>query len=231
MGNLISTICHSYDKGGFYSRTSQNIDPSCQIRYLEVPFEKGIVEIPTFMTYVLYKDDIFLKDIDVIALELIDEKRRTYYKSLDPKMREMLSASALEVTEVYDDGHGKSYFGKPGMLFDSNWNPILMMSWRMEKDENGKVIPLKPLLRVHPSCFILKEDPVQRYIINRIVPTALEQRISYNEYGFMNTMKVEIIIGEIPFKPRTVNKPSISTTNEDLQKTLRDNLDDLIEIT
>lgn len=216
-------------------------------QYMNVPIFKDVFELPVFMIGRMSncnlpvtsdEADSFTACINYIGAE-------STYKTLSSKMRDILinAFNGARLVKIPLDPQGENYYyGTSGAIFDKNLIPVMMMSWRIEKVQQNNVDKsfvykfTQPILRVSPSVFTAKANPLTRYIINQIIPNTLICRCDtpqiYNNSLFPSTFEsfnVKVDIGDFPFSFRKVNTPSVSTTNEELLHVALEHIDEVIE--
>lgn len=184
---------------------------------------------------------------DCIVINLRYSGSRTTYKSVDANMRNTLNARYYSSRLIKMPGIGdpeRVYFTTQGAVFDENYNPVMMLTWEMERvldevHQSYKYKFIRPVLRVKPDIVVNKYDALERYIVNKVIPTVLTLNyitspsinstdIIANYYASRN-FKVKVIIDKIPFEVRETDKPSVSTTNEELLGIALDNLGELAQ--
>lgn len=226
--------------GRYYNYSSANpIGNAC----MTIPMKNTIIELPVLMLYELPKmpfiPDAFVANLNYIGLADL-------YKTLSSNVKAALTArfSGKRLFKItLSDKSSNVYYGTFGAIFDENFHPIMMLSWKMykipiDKDIPDKVIlrPVNPILRIHPSVFINKNDSMKRFIANKIFPTALElaihapyAQLPYLTFTSYNRLySVQVIVDKMPFEVKEPSLPSISTTNKSLINVALDNLDEII---
>ena len=97
---------------------------------------------------------------------------------------------------------------------------------------------VRPILRVNPYTFLYKSDSMEKFIVNKMINTCLEDKIYLpSSYDLSEKFKVKsdekaavkVIIDNCPFLVHQTDSPSISTTNEKLLQLVIDHLDELIQ--
>lgn len=184
---------------------------------------------------------------DSIVINLNYKGSRTTYKSLDANMRNTLNTGYLNARLIKMPGIGDSgrvYLTTQGAVFDDNYNPVMLLTWEMERvyvEETSeyKYKFIRPVLRVKPDVIINKCNAMERYIVNKIIPTALSLNYITTPaihntdiiitYYSSRSFKVKVIIDKMPFEVRETDAPSVSTTNEELLKVALDNLEELTQ--
>lgn len=219
--------------------------------YMLIPVTGDNIEIPTMAMYSLptLENKILQKEpIDALVVNLNNNGGYSSFKSVSASIRDAFTvlyknAHLRKLVTVGDPE--KTYYGTYGAIFDENFKPIVMLSWELKKiyrdDEQDpfRYKFIRPILRVAPEVFINKSNTVERFIINRIIPTALSitylsspscYRSEIYESNSTNcNTKVKVLIEKIPFIIKETDVPSISTTNEELLGTALNYIDEIIE--
>lgn len=218
--------------------------------YMLIPVTGDNIEIPTMAMYSLYKvaDKITnKKPIDTIVINLENTGGFTTYKSVDACFRDAFRVSYqnARLRRLITVGNPeKTYYGTYGAIFDENFKPVVMLSWELKKiyRDNGqdsfKYKFIRPILRVAPEVFINKSNTVERFIINKLIPTTLSLTHIYSSIyrskifdtnnGDCN-LKAKVLVEDCPFVKKETDVPSISTTNEELLGTVLNYIDEVIE--
>ena len=242
------SYCFEYVAADTYS-ISRSISFTDKSSYMLIPVTGDSIEIPTMTMYSLptLENKILQKEpIDALVVNLNNNGGYSSYKSVSTSIRDAFTvlyknAHLRKLVTVGDPE--KTYYGTYGAIFDENFKPIVMLSWELKKiyrDEDQDSFRYKfirPILRVAPEVFINKSNSVERFIINKIIPTALS--ITYlSSPIFHRSMiyesnsgncKVKVLIEKIPFIIKETDVPSVSTTNEELLDTALNYIDKIIE--
>lgn len=251
MRDLKTTIssCLEHTLGSNYTPT-QGFSSIGKVSFMPIPLTGDYIELPTMVTYSLptIGEKILKKEpIDALVANLNNTGGYSPYKSVEACIKDIFSVSyetcrLRKLTNIKDSE--KLYYGTYGAIFDECFKPIVMLSWELKKvyrdDEQNpfRYQFFKPILRVAPEVFINKSNAVERFITNKIVPTALSISNIYCPFiglnrGFdMNTnsnLRIKVLIEDCPFIIKEVDVPSISTTNEELLRTALNHIDELIE--
>ncbi len=126
------------------------------------------------------------------------------------------------------------------MVLDKDFIPIMMCSWIFKKvfaRGRAHFRLERPLLRISPRVFLMKSNPMEKYLSNRITFACLEALVTapYISSGDMierpttNHGYVKIEIDNCPFFIREAAEPSVETTNDVLLQTVVDHIDELIQ--
>lgn len=247
MRDLISALEYSFEDitSSTWKRVSR-ADRREESLYMMIPTSQEKLEIPAFTLNKFGSDVRLYQDIDVLVVSLQCIGKKTNYKSLDAAMREALANKyeetyLIRLPEVKDTL--RKYYATQGTIFDESFKPIMMQTWEAIKTTNKEGVKcydfLRPILRVSPEVFINKSNSIERYIINKIVPTVLSLNLmsspaphGYDMFKGNNInqrYKAKVIIDKIPFEIKATDVPSISTTNEELLNIALDNIDEMIQ--
>lgn len=221
LNNALERLFLGYSsRDGYY-----NTDSSLTLhRYLEIPMHKETIEIPV-VALSAFLDDVSRgnKMPDAYVHKLPQNIREFRYKSLDANMRNALAGSLLCRIKVKISGEDHYYYLDRGIIYNENFRIMMSCSWvaNPEVKEGTTVYRMQyPLIRVDTRCVTTPDDPMKRYIMNKIVPTAVQTNMHlYREHNIiMNTQSMypQIIIGEMPYKLKVPDMPSINTSNKEL---------------
>ena len=109
-----------------------------------------------------------------------------------------------------------NYYVTDGLVFNSDFLPIMCLSWKLEKNQeyNQGIKLLSPCLHILPDVVINKSNSMERFITGKFLSTALS---TYSYIGGSRMYAATTAeIGPMPFTLRAVDTPSINTTNEQL---------------
>jgi len=237
MRNLDRTI-QSLFYGFFYHGSHPNYAQQefiPKVAFLEIPVCADSFEIPCFVL----EDDSLIWFKDKIVVCLNTKGNIPMYTTLNAYMKEVLSDSftsnrLVELT-TETNGQTKHYYATAGAIFDDDFTPLLMCTVTVTKkcdDEVHHLTYSKPTVRINPDCYLAKDNPIEKFIAGKFIQTALVQSLSYspsshNRKLFTDT-NIRVEIGEIPFKPKYPDVPSISTDNEALIQIAKEHIDDVI---
>jgi len=217
--------------------------PNGKLANLIVPIEDSF-EMPVFALRALKPD------VNYIVADLQDIGNRTEYKSLDTGVRDILTTDFVNnrLVELNTKVGEPKYYGTYGAIFDKDFNLTMAILWKMQRYivEDNEKYPYKfrykfvePILRVNPQVFINRSNSVERYIINKILSSAVLNysidrprlsKIYVDDSNPYSIFRLKVEIGTFPsFYIKKPDVPSISTTNEELLKAAFDNIEDIIE--
>ena len=251
MRDLKTAISYCFESSGPSNYSlNRGISFTSKSSYMLIPVTGDNIEIPTMAMYSLYKvaDKITnKKPIDTIVINLENTGGFTTYKSVDACFRDAFRVSYqnARLRKLITVGNPeKTYYGTYGAIFDENFKPVVMLSWELKKiyRDNGqdsfKYKFIRPILRVAPEVFINKSNTVERFIINKLIPTTLSltriyspiyrSKIYETNNGDCN-LKAKVLIEDCPFVIKETDVPSISTTNEELLGNALNYIDEIIE--
>ena len=251
MRDLKATISYCFETfdSPSYSQ-NRGISFTSKSSYMLIPVTGDNIEIPTMAMYSLStvaEKILNKKPIDAIVINLENTGSYTSYKSVEACFRDTCitsykSARLRKLITVSNPE--KTYYGTYGAIFDENFKPVVMLSWELKKiyrdDEQNpfRYKFIKPILRVAPEVFINKSNTVERFIINKLIPTTLSltriyspiyrSKIYETNNGDCN-LKAKVLVEDCPFVIKETDVPSISTTNEELVGTVLNYIDEVIE--
>lgn len=249
MEDLETTISYCFENSD-----SSNYSPNRGISftnkssYMLIPVTGDNVEIPTMAMYSLYQVAEKItnkKPIDTIVINLENTGGYTTYKSVETCFRDAFRTSYqnTRLRKLITVGNPeKTYYGTYGAIFDETFKPIVMLSWELKKiyrdDGQFRYKFIRPILRVTPEVFINKSNTVERFIINKLIPTTLSlthiyspiyRSIIYETNSGDCNLKAKVLIEDCPFVIKETDVPSVSTTNEKLLDTVLNYIDELVE--
>ena len=235
-----------YYKGGETHLGNYEEDPKQMI----IPISTDIFEVPVFALYGLGKSyPAWEADYESIVVRLNYVGYQTTYKTLSAIIRSYLEcsyrSSRLGKITLSEDP-SKTYYATQGAIFDTDYNPVMLLTWEIKKEPTAgdggdyDYKFLKPILRVRPDVVLSKSDSLQKYIVNKIIPTTLalanvrSPKVDGNYHFCLSNQdymlrKLKVVIEDIPFRMQKIESPSISTTNKELLGIALDNLDELVQ--
>ena len=227
-----------------YRETNTPITPQM---YMEIPIDGESFELP-LLAFEAFRQTLKSPiQYDTLAASVYSCGQTSSYKSLDAVMRDVLSTKfSRHLSKVLIAGSTNVYYATFGTVFDVNLKPLMMLSWLMEKKQDGdgriKYHYKRPLLRLNPYPCISKEDALQRWLSNKMLTTTLETSINtpyyydlgdYLEqsraYSNRGWYSVKVEIDECPFVIRSCDVPSVSVTNEGLLQLAADHILEILQ--
>lgn len=240
-----------YEDSNTVSNHRNRHEPNNIIRYLEIPIQQDIFEVPLFVlnTFIELVTSGSASDIEAIVTCLITQNRISYYKTFNRSMNDLLNESyrnsRLVRMEVGSGENKVLYYVTRGAVFDREFNPIMIATWQIRKYlinvEDSKWVYkyefIKPVVHIDPDTFLTKGDQMRRFICNKLANTCLEERMNYPdadsfhfvEKGRHESISVKIDIDDIPFNILDTDIPSVSTTNKQLLQLAIDHIDDITQ--
>ena len=242
LGSTISAIFEGNIRNS-HIRWSSNDTPVTPEKYMEIPINSNVFELPLLAFEDFNKINKDRKACDVIVASLYSCGQTSGYKSFDSIMKDVLSTRFdRHLCKVQIANIPNVYYATFGAVFDENLTPLMMLSWIMERivHEGGivKYRYKKPLLRLNPHPSINKDDALQKFLCGRWMTTTLGATIftpsSYGldymeDSGYSNFDYVKVEIDECPFVIRGTDVPSISVTNEGLLQLAADHIDEILQ--
>lgn len=138
---------------------------------------------------------------------------------------------------------GEIYYGGRGLIFDDNYNPLILCTLRAKMPQFAKgifeLVYTKPVLHVNPIVFIEKNKLINKGIINNLIPCYINNgcpppNLQYNQFSVKfprngnKNSDIEIIVDN--FDRFFVNPviPKINSCNsEALNECLINNIGDV----
>lgn len=165
--------------------------------------------------------------------------RTHYYSSTEPMLKALFNYSYLgEGLAKVTTNKGQTYYGDKGLILDSQYNPLFLVTAIYEKEE----IPTSTLgyditginIYIHPLVFE-ETGILHKAIIKSILPFYLREPtyIKINSYGANRKLVTPKYLIENVSPKFFVNpiSPSVQTcSNEALNQTLIDHIDDIIAL-
>lgn len=227
----------------FYSYRSSHDVPEEYVRYItkfiEVPFSERF-EIPVCLLCDFTDRDnrrIIGQEGVTLVKPLRTGNIQSRYKSLERAMQDALTIpfqDYLWASLVKEGTETILYYVTHGMILNKDLYPIMMASWEMECTDKFRYV--RPILRISPECFINTTGAMEKLIVRKILPVALQGEVESYFGGseescieadsLRRSIKVEI--GDVPFCIKGVDTPSISTSNKALLQVGLDNLEELL---
>ena len=216
--------------------------------YMEVPINSAQFEVPVFLFESFCKALLQIHDCEEIVVNLYHKGYYPRYKTVSRFMQDVLRASfttsRLIKTNVMQKDVLVTYYTTHGAVFDSQFHPVMMMSWLIEKiqpNENERAYKiLRPLLRVEPTCLLEPNDSIRKYIIRNIIPCILEEAKFHPLYSSLSepyfveqdasiAYPIKVEIDHSPFVLKTASPPSISTSDTELFKAAEGRIKEILQ--
>lgn len=212
-----------------YDTSSSNIRLSANDStvFMNIPIDGEEVELPTFVINSIASQWFSVpEDANNITAVLKKSTRITFYRSFNRGIEDILLHKYLPRHLIKTDftKFQGNYWGMNGAMFDGNLNPVVIFSWKLKK-EGTNLSCVQPILRISKECFISCDDTLKRFIVNKILPAALGNKVYNSEWRELYDVKVEI--GEFPYSFRRVDRPSISVDNQKLKNLVLNHMDEI----
>lgn len=196
-------------------------------KYLEIPVNKPVFEIPVFALNSFRR---CAWETDAIVVELYTEGRTPVYKTVDRYMRDLLITDFNRYRLVKCEVQNTVYYASYGAIYNSDLLPIAMCSWEIEKLE-GEERPnyrfIRPILRVHPDCLVNQSDSILKFIGRKLVTVTLGMH-RFTDPIQSSSLPVRIIVEECPFRLKSVATPGIDITDKVLLSCAREHITEII---
>lgn len=217
--------------------------------YMEVPINSAQFEVPVFLFESFCKALAQIHDCGKIVVNLYHKgyypKYRTVSRFMQDVLRANFTTSRLIKINVMQKDVLVTYYATHGAVFDSQFHPIMMMSWLIEKIQSNEneiraYKIFRPLLRVDPTCLLEPNDSIRKYIIRNIIPCILEEAKFHPLYSSLSepyfveqdpsfTYPVKVEIDHSPFVLKTTSPPSISTSDAELFKAAEGYINEILQ--
>ena len=213
---------------------SKNITNTGKLCDMVIPVGLDTVEIPVFVLgdFAYITGNSECKNTDAIVVNLMSFDVNSSYKSLDADIRNTLYSDyrGIELRKLLStSNYDHPYYITRGIIFNDRFQPVLMLSWQLEKTSKAEEDPVytfsRPILRIHPDIFINKGDAMERFIVNKILPAALNVQNVYTPFVYSTisclkeagrVFRLKVEIDRCPFTIETPDVPSITTENKEL---------------
>lgn len=215
------------------------------IKYLEIPINKDVFEVPMFALHALQRiiSDGTVNRTDAIVVSLADHGSKPNYKTLERNMVDVLESdfesSKLIRVDASNGSENVKYYGTHGAIFDDGYSPVAMYTCQVKRTEIDSESHtysyeiLKPILRIRPESFKTRGDSMEKFITNKLILAGISDSITpcyySNTINVLPEYNIEVVIGDIPFKPIIADSPSISTTNKELLELVVDHIEEVIQ--
>lgn len=228
-------------------RSRETSAPITPKMYIEIPIDADSFELP-LLAFEAFRNTLKSPiEYSTLVAQIYSCGKTSSYKSLDAVMRDVLSTKfSRHLCKVEIPSSTNIYYATFGAVFDSNLKPLMMLSWLMEKKQDGdgriKYHYKRPLLRLNPYPCTSKEDALQRWLCGKMLTTSLETSINtpyyyglddYLEqsraYSNRGWYSVKVEIDACPFTIRGCDVPSVSVTNEGLLQLAADHILEIMQ--
>lgn len=204
---------------------------NAEAHFLAIPVRENTFELPLFVLdhYIQAYHDY--PQMDALVAELTIGDYMPKYKTVNRYMQDVLENSFSKIHLISlkaENGHDiVTYYGTRGLILNQNLEPVLTCSWEMGRYQDAQGIVrhrfLKPMLRIHPDCYLQQDDTMRKFIVRKLLPCALNSRflspptVSIH-FDTDSTVlhKVKAEIGHSPFTHSTVSPPEFSITDQEL---------------
>lgn len=243
MVDIQNTISSCLEYWNFRSTIRSFAVPDGNERYMEVPVNRDSFELPVIASEFFCEENTNVFDNEYAVIRL-GRTQVCRYKSVNRCIIEGLGnrrgpTIAYTIPNIEDNSF---YYCTFGTIFNTDFIPVVMLSWQIEMipQEESQNVPYKykfirPILRISPEVF-RKSNPVEKYVINQILPKTLDIFTQSPRYGYIYGIfersavcTIQVIIDKIPFVVRRANIPSISTTNRELLDIALEHIDEVLQ--
>lgn len=203
-----------------------------------VPVSDDVFEVPVFVfdsSSVI--DEIRKGTVTTVVADVNYRDVHSHYKSVFSTYCSAITENFIDTGLIKipsKENEGDCYITH-GAIFDSRLNPLLVLTWKVERkvpvgDESYKnsLNCLCPIVRIAPQVILEKNNAVNRCIVNKVLPSVLSLTNVHTSGNYSKTFQPKVIIDSIPFTVRKPSVPSVNTTNDDLIHSALDHFDDFI---
>lgn len=201
-------------------------------KYMQIPVNSSTFEVPLFTLNRFMKEYIVNSNIDCIIARL-ETSRNLYpkYKQLKRYMGDVITTSCNSLINIpiQEKDVTKNYYGTFGAIFNSALHPLMMCSWTIQREPDGILNPLRPIVRIDPLCFF-DQDAMTKYITKTFLSASISldlvQRISCQYWNSSDSIKVEI--DTCPFNIHSPVPPTPETDEESLLRVVREHINEIV---
>lgn len=159
---------------------------------VELKVNNGITEIPDFM--ISSVRDYVLGGYGLISIGLGKHPRTTQRRLVRGALSDFSSAYRYHRAVGVTMSSGATYYGLPGMIFDADFNPLLMMTSSVENvdiDGTIRMYIIKHNCRVSPAVFQNQDRLIEKTIIKKIIPFCASHEVTWNDYISVHRVHME----------------------------------------
>lgn len=196
---------------------------------------KDIIEIPVFARYQL--EDILCNKPHIQKVIIPLYINRGYVKTIktfDAIIKEFFKNTFYgeRLVEI-QDGKGNKYYGNSGIIYDSNFNPLLLYTVRIVKKLDNWIMD-RYICHVNPIVFENTNIPICKGIINKIIPVCASKNVPFFSDSLTSNKdicKPKIVIDDFSSFFISPITPKVSTEiNDKLNNVLNDNIEEIIKM-
>ena len=247
MGRLEDNIRWAFGSSiNYISARGCDLAAHCDTAYIEIPLSSPQFEVPVFA---MMDFDRALEDgyngQEAIVARLRKGNLMSRYSSINRIMQDVICSTykqnflvPVAVTCGNDEVY---YFATQGAVFTRHLHPLVMCSWIVEWTEGNDQFDfrlIRPIMRVDPECYVNKSNPMEKFIVNKMMPAVLDVQPNLHEsidppsVGHiadpLNPYEIKVEICKSPFIMRRPGEPSISTTTGELVQTAINHFNEII---
>lgn len=220
-------------------------------KFMEIPLNNVVFEVPViaFQSFLHLVRHGLDNTSSEIVVELFSEEDDLRYVSVDRYMRDVLvddySCNHLLKCMAKNGQNQVKYYGTHGAVFDSQFNPVMMCSWLMEKtvaldSDAGITYKYKflcPIVRIDPYVYLSQKDSMEKFIVRKFANQCIDNLrtpnvgILVHEFtnGNGSLLHLSLRIEPNPFPITILSAPDINTTNEELRQVALEHINDIIQ--
>lgn len=237
---LIASIFDPYYDTGGVDRSDNSLPHDDRTIYMEVPIDKPFFEVPVCLMRPFISSACSSSDTtSLVACFHAAGYIVPYYKSFSRYRNEVLinhnNNMELIRLNIKQASSVKSYYATTGIIFDHDFNLIMLCTWEIERLA-GFFQVKRPVLHISPSCYLSQANSLEKFLVKSLLRESLTTRVSIDiperEHAFVkpveNAVTVCVKIDNNPFRITQATAPSMSVTNRELLDTALAHLDDIV---
>lgn len=203
-------------------------------RFLKIPvLNKNNFEIPCmcFSRAAQVAQSSFKKGVDKFDLA-IPLYNNTYYegtfRTSSPIITQMFGTSYFDRISRFNCG-SRVYYGGRGIILDKDYKLKLLYTIQCEYGDDV-IYYIAPILRIDPSVFVETKDPINKFIINQLIPYYATKSIALPNFkpDSKSLPKVITIISSLNSYITNPHTPSVNMRDEDINKLLNEESNNII---
>lgn len=211
------SFCYSFGIGPIvYNKNSDFISKDCFQYLLHVDISEDVFEVPVILKNVVSSaringcSEIYIPVANNNRVPIINRK------TVRPILKDFLNSTYQDVQAIITS-KGEKYYGCPGLILDSDGNPLFVATCKLS---GGKVIEYR--CRISSNIYTNRNNLLEKAIFNKFLPA-----LSI-EYAGYNPKFTGVFIGDINLVVKPVVPTFNSDINEDINKFLADNIEEIL---
>lgn len=189
----------------------------------------GVSEVPTFCWRAASSTILKLTEPVTIVLPLtLDTYQRTI-AGAEPMLKHFSRHPNYNgrICRV-DTTKGETYYGEAGLIFDKDFNPLLLSTAEARKNPDTGYIDIgKTSVYLSPKVFLDDQAILNKSLAKKGIAYYLSHNVGVQ--GF-NEARANVIINDMSKFFRKVARPDINASStDDFNKVLKDNIDEVLK--